>query len=453
MSLIASNHHLPSRAEIAVLDDRPYREVRNGLIAAGAFFVLFLGWAAFARLDAAASMGGQVAVAGHRQTLQHRDGGTVGAIHVKEGQHVNTGDVLIELTGADVQANEAALASQAISLEALRNRLAAEQGGQASVPRPVEWTGLTSEEEALADAALVAQQKQLQVRLSSSENQKNILRERQAQLKSQIWGYAQQVDATNQQHKLLEDQLAGAQKLAQQGYAGANTIRTLQRNEADLNGSKGQYAANEAASQQQIGETQFQIQQVDRQRLEDVAGQYRDVMFQLSDLEPKLLAAKEQLAQTVIRAPVSGTVVGLSVFSAGAVIAPGQKLMDIVPDQAPLIIDAQVQPSDAEDLSVGQIAEIKFQAFSQRDLPIFKGQITQISADSFVDEKTGGKFYTAEVSIPVSELNQLKRYNTEGQGLKPGLPVQVIVPLRKRTALQYLLEPLSEAVWRSFRER
>lgn len=435
-----------------VLDDRPFREIRGGLIVVGAFFVVFVGWASFVRLDAAASMSGQVAVAGHRQTLQHRDGGIIGAMHVREGQHVRAGDVLIELAAAEVGANEASLSAQVLSLQAQRARLEAERDGSRAIARPPEWVSLSPDEMKVADAALNAQQKQLYVRAASASTQKSVLRQRQAQINAQIQGYSQQVSANDQQHALIEEQLNSTMRLARQGFASANTVRALQRNAADLGGARGQYAASVAASRQQIGETQFQIIQVDRQKMEDVASQYRDVVFQLNDLLPKLQAAKDELAHTTIRAPVSGMVVGLSVFSVGAVIAPGQKLMDIVPDKAPLVIEAQVQPTDADDLSVGQTAEVKFEAFRQRDLPIVTGKVTEISADSFMDEKTSKRYYSAEITISPAELAKLKSHAGQEQGLKPGLPVQVLVPLRKRTALQYLLEPLNEAVWRAFRE-
>ncbi len=144
--------------------------------------------------------------------------------------------------------------------------------------------------------------------------------------------------------------------------------------------------------------------------------------------------------------------VGLSVFTVGGVIAPGQKILEVVPDNTPLIIEANVSPTDADDLYVGQKAEVKVTAFHERDLPVLKGEVTRISADSFSDEHTGQKYFTAEVTVPPTELKRIETARGNDRGMKAGLPVQVLVPLRNRTAFQNMIEPLTQAVWRSFRE-
>ncbi len=144
---------------------------------------------------------------------------------------------------------------------------------------------------------------------------------------------------------------------------------------------------------------------------------------------------------------------GLTTFTVGGVISAGQKLMDIVPDRAPLQIEARISPNDADDIHAGQRAEVRFASLHDRTLPIIKGEVTKVSADSFSDDKTGARYYTAEVSVPLSEVAVLERRRDQNFALKPGIPAQVLIPLRKRTALQYLLEPLSDAIWRSFRER
>ena len=145
-------------------------------------------------------------------------------------------------------------------------------------------------------------------------------------------------------------------------------------------------------------------------------------------------------------------VVGLSIFTVGGVIAPGQRLMDIVPEKAILIIEARVAPEDADDLSVGQKAGVRFTSLHERGLPILSGKLTRLSADSFTDEKTGQSFYTAEVTVPPSELRVIQDVRGEKFALRAGMPVQVLVPLKKRTALQYAFEPLTQSLWRSFRE-
>lgn len=175
--------------------------------------------------------------------------------------------------------------------------------------------------------------------------------------------------------------------------------------------------------------------------------------FQLNDAQPKLRAAQDALARVQVRAPSSGVVVGLSVFTVGGVVGPGQKLMDIVPQNVGLVIEARVNPSDADDIKVGQDVEVKFPSLHDRSLPVLKGTLTKLSADSFADEKSGARYFTAEATVPGATLERLKLAENGQFQLKPGLPAQVLIPLRKRTALQYLTQPLTEAIWRSFREK
>jgi HlyD family secretion protein len=135
------------------------------------------------------------------------------------------------------------------------------------------------------------------------------------------------------------------------------------------------------------------------------------------------------------------------------VVAPGQKLLDVVPDKAGLVIEARVQPQDADDIHVGQEVEVKFPSLHDRTLPVLKGTLTKLSADSFADEKTNQRYFQAEATVPVETLQRLKLAENGMFQLKPGLPAQVLIPLRKRTALQYLTQPLTEAIWRSFHEK
>jgi HlyD family secretion protein len=158
------------------------------------------------------------------------------------------------------------------------------------------------------------------------------------------------------------------------------------------------------------------------------------------------------VANATIRAPVSGSVVGLSVFSAGSVIGPGQRLMEIVPDAAPLVVEARLSPNDIADVSLGQEAQIRLFALHDRTLPILMGKVTQVSADAFNDERTGARYFTVEVTVPVNQVIALRKAEGKTSGIRPGLPVQVMISLRKRTALEYLLEPLTQSMWTSLHE-
>ncbi|NEX94072.1 HlyD family type I secretion periplasmic adaptor subunit [Caulobacter sp. 17J65-9] len=434
------------------VSDAPTRELWVGGAVAGLFFILFLGWAAFAPLDAGAYAHGQVVVSGSRQAVQHREGGVVSAIHVKEGDEVARGQVLVEINAADLRANERALTSQVIALEAQRARLAAERDHLPNIVPPAEFAVLPAADRVLADEAMRLQELQFTARRGSLQAQHGVLTQRVNQLQQQIEGYNRQIASNREQQSLIQEELEGLKSLAARGYAPLTRVRATERTAASLEGDYGSYRAEVAKSHEAIGETKMQIVSVDRQAVEEIADQLRQTEDQLNEASPKLTAVRDQLSRAEVRAPVGGEVVGLTVHTVGGVIQPGQTLMEIVPKNAPLVIEARVQPNDADDLHIGQATEVRFSAFHERDLPIIHGRLTKLSADSFVDEKTGQRYYRAEVSVPPQELVELRRVRGAETVLKPGLPAEVVVPLRKRTALQYFFEPLQQSLWRSFRE-
>ena len=182
------------------------------------------------------------------------------------------------------------------------------------------------------------------------------------------------------------------------------------------------------------------------------ANELRDTQARLSEVLPKLIAAREQLQRARVRAPASGQVVGLTVFTVGGVVAPGQTLMDVVPSNRDLIIQAQLQPADADDVYPGQEAQVRFVSVHDRTLPLLTATVRTVSADSFTDEKTGRSFFRAEIAVPPAELERVRSAIGHG-ALRPGLPIEVVLSVRKRTALQYLLEPLTNNFWRALREQ
>ena len=442
----------------AVADDKvhlpadPRRDIRNGLIVAAIFFLGFLGWATFARLDAASYAEGVLAVSGQRQSVQHRDGGVVEKIFVRDGQRVRQGELLLRLGSPEVYASERALASQTIRLLAQRARLQAEQLGQTRVPEPREFATLNSEDQAEARLAMRLQQTELSARTATLAAQRDALGQRGAQSNEQGRGYGEQVLSAQEQLKLLEAQLDALRPVAAKGFVSQTRLRELERMRAELQGQRGQYAASVAQTREAARESQIQRLEAERTFTERTAADLRDVEVRLGELLPKLGAAREQLARTEIRSPATGAVVGLTVFTPGGVIQPGQKLMDIVPEEAPLRIQARISPDDSDDLRVGQATSVKFPSLHERDIPPLNGTLTRLSADSFTDEKTGVSYFTGEVTVSPAELHVLARFRGEQFKLRPGMPAQVLIPLRKRTALDYALEPLVGGFWSSFRE-
>ena len=432
--------------------DDPRREIRIGAMIAFGFFVILLGWAAFAPLDAAVNAQGVIAISGNRQSVQHRDGGVVTAIHVREGQKVPAGSVLIEMAAPDLRASERALTSDYLTLLAQRARLMAERTGQSRIQPPAEYAGLSAEDRILANQAMALQTAQLQARSGSISAQTSVLGQRSAQLGEQRSGYAAQRAALQEQQVLIQQEIEGLRELEAKGFASKNRLRALERAYADLKGREAAMVAEMARAGEGMGETRLQAVTIRSEALEQIATELRDTQSRLSEVLPKLVSTREQLQRAEVRAPATGQVVGLTVFTVGGVVAPGQTLMEIVPDNRNLVIQAQVSPADADDVYPGQKTQIRFLSVSGQNLPLLSGRVRTISADSFTDEKTGQSYFRAEVEVPQSELDQVR--GAIGQGsVRPGLPVDVVLNVRTRTALQYLLEPLTRNFWRSLREQ
>lgn len=429
----------------------PQREIRLGTTIAAVFFVLFLGWAAFMPLDAGVHAAGTIAVAGNRQAVQHRDGGVVTAIHVREGQHVRAGDVLVELSAPELKASERALTSDYLTLLAQRARLLAERTGQRNFAPPPEFATLNPTDREIAAQVLAMQRSEMFARSGSVSAQQSVLGQRAQQLVQQQSGYGKQREALIEQQRLIAEELDGLKSIAAKGFASINRVRQLERAQADLKGQEAQMVSESARAGEGIGETRMQSLSVSRQRLEQVETDLKDTQSKLSETLPKLVATREQLERSQVRAPATGQVVGLQVYTVGGVVAAGQKLMDIVPDGRELVIQTQLNPSDADDAYAGQQAQIRFVSVHNRTLPLFTGTVRTVSADSFTDEKTGRSYFRAEIVVPESELRRVRSVLGRGE-LRPGLPVEAVLTVRKRTALQYLLEPLTGALWRSGHE-
>jgi HlyD family type I secretion membrane fusion protein len=430
--------------------DSPRRELMIGGVIIAAFFVLFLGWAAFVPLDAGAYAQGQVAVSGNRQAVQHREGGVVSALHVAEGDTVREGQVLVEVSSGELIANERGLTGQVLALLAQRSRLIAERDRARVVATPAEFADLPPADKALADEALRLQRLQFAARRSGRSTESGVLQQRIEQLNQQMEGLQRQIESNLEQRRLIAEELDGIRALAAQGYAPLTRVRALERTEAALDGELGSLRAQVARAREQVGETRLQMLSVSTGLNEDVAEQLRTIEVQLNELRPRLNEFRDQIARNQIRAPVSGQIMALTIFTPGGVIQPGQTLMDIVPADASQIIVARIKPTDVDNLKVGLLTQVKFPGLREGNPPIVHGRVTRISGDSFTDETNGSRYFRAEIVVPPDQLALLGRL---GRTIRPGSPVEVVVLLRKRTALGYLVEPLVNSLWRSGSEQ
>lgn len=429
------------------------REIRLGIIVSVVFFVVFLGWAAFARLDSAAYANGQLVVSGQRQSVQHRDGGVVAEIKVTEGRRVAKGDTLIELAGAEVRAQESALATQIVNYQAQRARLAAELSGATSITWPSDFASATEPRRAAIDEAIRVQGAEFSARRSFLTAQSQVLGQQSAQANESAAGYRSKMLSSSEQERLIQEELDSLKPIADKGFVSTSRIRALERAKAELQGQRGQFQANISEARVSAGGGRLRRIEAEKAYRERASTELREVEFALGEALPRYRAANDQLERLKIRAPVSGTVIGLSVFTVGGVISPGQNLMDIVPERTDLVVGARVSLADADDLQMGQQAQVRFLGLHDRNMPVITGRLTRLSADSLVDEKTGEAYYTAEIRVPSDEIGKIKRLRGKGFELRAGAPVSVLIPLKKRTALEYALQPLSDTMWGAFREQ
>ena len=257
--------------------------------------------------------------------------------------------------------------------------------------------------------------------------------------------------SNREQQRLLSDELTGMRRLLPEGFVAVNRIRAMERSAAELDGQYGALRADSARTSEAIGETRLQMVSLDRARLEEIAAELGVIQQRLDETQPKISALREQISRSVIRAPSSGRVVGLTTFTVGGVVGAGSVIMEIVPQDRALVVEARAAPSDADDLKPGMKTQVRFSALQERNLPILEGSISRVSADSFEDPRTGARYFEIEVVVPPTELEKIKQVRGD-TGLRAGLPAEVLVPLRSRSALTYLLEPLTQTLWRSGRE-
>lgn len=444
-------HALPFAADDRPAHD-PRHEIRLGAAIAGLFVVGFLGWSAVAHLDAAVHLPGVIRVAGNRQAVQSVTGGIVSALHVREGDHVAAGQVLVDFATVEALAQERSLASRVIGLQAEIARLDAEQAGSGRVVAPAAWATLTGAERDAAARALAGEQANLASRRALMGSQRAVLGQRLAEIDDQVGGYRERQASNLRQEELNGGELADVQQLYRKGFATRTRVLALQRSAASIAGDVGATRAEMARLRTSAGETRMQMMSLADQRDRDNGERLRAARTELDSLLPQWQAAREQLGRARVVAPASGAVLGLAANTVGGVAAAGQKLMEIVPDRRALQVEAQLSPGDAGDLHAGQRAEVRLAGTQGRQLPPLTGRIARVSADSLTDEHSGRTFYTATVALPQAEIARLER-ESGVDAVRSGTPVEVTVPTRSRSALAYLLDPLTARLRSGLNER
>lgn len=421
------------------------RPLSLGLLALLILVGGFGGWAATAQITGAVIVSGLIEVDQNRQIIQHADGGVVTELNVDEGDLVREGDLLIRLDAQDLEANLAIVEGQLFEVLARRARLDAERDNSDTMT----FDPLLDEGDPVAiDALKQGQINLFTARLESAESRREQLQNRKAQIASQIRGVESQQEALTTQLALIEEELTNQQSLLDRGLAQASTILNLQREQARLQGQTGELAAGIAGAQERITEIEIELLGLETTRREEAITRLRDLELNELELRERRIAIVRQLERLDIRAPVSGIVYGMQVFGSGAVVRPAEALLFIVPQDRPLVIAAQVSPTDIDVLTIGQEVAVRFSALDQRVTPELYGTVSLVSADAFTDDATRASYYRAEIALNEGELARLPANTT----LIPGMPVEAFIRTADRTPLNYLTRPLLDYVARTFRD-
>ncbi|MFJ4139672.1 HlyD family type I secretion periplasmic adaptor subunit [Pseudomonas fragi] len=420
-------------SNVLQLDDTRYSRLGWLLMLGG--FLGFLGWAALAPLDKGVAVSGKVMVSGHRKVVQHPSGGIVERIDVRDGDKVAAGQVLIRLKETPLLGQAQSLRSQFYGSLASEARLDAERDGVASVSFPVELMALASEPEVASNLALQRQ-------LFDSRRQALLLDQQGidesiAGAEAQLRGVRDSQASKVLQRTALAEQLQGLRELAREGYIPRNRLLDSERVYAQVLGSISEDYGRIGQLQRQVMEMRLKIRQLAEEYQKEVRTQLADTRVRTEDLRNRLASAEFELANSQLRAPVAGIVVGLDVFTEGGVIKPGQALMEIVPQGEPLLVEARMPVELADKVHAGLPVELMFSAFSQSTTPRVAGEVTLVSADRQVDERTDEPYYTLRAQVSEAGMAQLA-----GLQIRPGMPVEAFVRTGERSMLNYLFKPL-----------
>jgi epimerase transport system membrane fusion protein len=381
--------------------------------------------------------------------VDHLEGGIVREVNVTEGQWVNRGDVLVALEDVQARAQLEQVRSQLLVGMAREARLIAQRDGLASVNYPVALTSVAKD--ARAAEAMRVQDQTFRVRRQAQQGEIMLYERQIAQLREKIAGLRQQKTMRDRLVDSYEKERVDFEVLAQEGYAERQRVRDMERNLAVNEGQRDSLRNDITSAEVEISATQLKILQLEKDMQKEVAKELSEVQAEIFALREKIRGLDDTYRRTAIVAPEEGRVLGLAVHTRGEVLKPGAHLLDIVPGEEALIVEAKLSPQDVDQLRVGQMAEVRFTAFRQRDMPRIEGKLATLSADRMIEDVNGNKqpYYLGRVTITPKGMQDLAKLKLD---LVAGMPADVLVKTGQRTFWHYLTAPLSDMLVRSLKE-
>lgn len=404
------------------------------------------GWASTATLSGAVIAPATVVVDGKAKVVQHRDGGSISEIFVREGDHVTAGTRLVKLSDVSIKSELAILTSQLHAQLARQARLVAERSG---APMP---GAITAEDVAPMDlqlqAAIAGEAAHMKARGHSRAIQVEQLSERVQQIQHELAGRESQLDARRKEIAIVRVEFADLTPLRGKRLVTTQRYNTVERSLVGLEGEEGNLRASMARLRNQILEITAQISAIDRELQTEVARDLRDAEEKLSEVRERRIAVQDKLRHVELIAPVTGIVHQLETTTIGGIVAPNGTVMQIVPDGERLALEARVQRWEIDRVVVNQPARLRLTAFDSRTTPEIMGVVAHVSPDAESDKRTGVATYAVKIMVDRAELARLGSIS-----LKAGMPAEVFLITGDRTALSYLLKPLSDQLARAFTER
>lgn len=426
------NSRAPMRWGLAVL-----------LIGFGGFVL----WAAFAPLEAGIPAPAVVEVSGNRKIVQHFEGGIVDEILVKNGERVKAGQVLVRLNPTRALAEQGIVISQYITAKAVEARLLAERDNLPAIENEPDFIARFESDPRLA-STLKAQERLFQTRRDALEGEISIVLENQRGAEAQLEGLAQVQANRKSQISFINRELKGVRELAKEGYLPRNRMFELERDAAQLQAALSNDMVEAGRVRNQIAELKLRALQLRQDYQKEVQSQLSEVQKEAAALHDRLTALDFTLYNTQIRAPVDGIVQNVQVHTVGGVIGPGTTLMEVVPEDEPYVVEAQIPVQAIDRLHAGLPVEITFPAFNHASTPNIPGEVLTISPDRLIDEATNTPYYGAQVVVTPEGMDLL------GENLiRPGMPASVLIRTGERTMLSYLMKPLLERIDKSFKEQ
>ena len=421
------------------------RSGRWGLWALGIGLGGFLLWAALAPLDQGVPGAGIVALDTKRNTVQHLTGGIIQKVLVREGDEVTEGQLLVQLDAAVARANYESARQNYLGLLAMQGRLLAEKSGSPTITWPDDLK--TAATDPLIQQQILNQEQLFHTRRNLLRSDLQSFEENIRGQQGLLQSYEGMLSNRKNQYELLNEELGHLRDLVKEGYAPRNRQLELQRSVSDVNTSMADMQGNLLRTRSSIAD--FRQRMISRQQEDqkEIETQLADVGRQVLVENEKYRAVKAELARMEIRSPAQGQVVGLMTQTIGGVIQPGQKLMDIVPKGAPLMLEAQVPPHMIDRVHMGMPVDVRFSSFANTPQLVVQGDVESVSGDLLTDPHTNISYYLARVKVSEDGLKILGK-----RELRPGMPVEVIFRGGERSMFTYLLHPLTKRLAASMTE-